>query len=188
MVSELEYIERVRRGDDDAFAVLYGQCRESFFGYFRSAYRKRAEYIENLYQDACVVVWQQILSGRYVAKEQNSGAQLCTYIIGVARHLMFSRDRQARKMQSMPDLSALEQMLHRDAVDDSVRQDEICALDALVSNMKEPCNSLLFMYYWARMRGDEIALALGYRDADSVKTQKYKCMRKLKLAVLKIIR
>ena len=46
--------------------------------------------------------------------------------------------------------------------------------------MKSPCAELLRAFYWDRLSGLEIAVKFGYSGPDSVKTQKHKCMGKLK--------
>ena len=47
---------------------------------------------------------------------------------------------------------------------------------------------LLRRFYWDRLSGVEIAQAMNYSNADSVKTQKNKCMKKLKPIVEKFRR
>lgn len=49
--------------------------------------------------------------------------------------------------------------------------------------MKAPCNKLLIAQYWYRLPGAKIAKKLGYRSVDSVKSQKFKCIRKLRALV-----
>lgn len=42
---------------------------------------------------------------------------------------------------------------------------------------------LLIAQYWYRLPGAEIAKKLGYGSVDSVKSQKFKCIRKLRALV-----
>ena len=46
--------------------------------------------------------------------------------------------------------------------------------------MTEPCNSILTLYYWDEKSMKEIADLKEYSSADSAKSQKNKCMNKLK--------
>lgn len=54
----------------------------------------------------------------------------------------------------------------------------------LVADMQEPCNTLLKLYYWEKKDGQQIATLLNYKNPDSVKTQKFKCMKKLKTTLM----
>jgi hypothetical protein len=44
----------------------------------------------------------------------------------------------------------------------------------------EPCKSLLQAFYIEKKSMPEIAVAFGYTNADNAKTQKYKCLIRLK--------
>lgn len=50
----------------------------------------------------------------------------------------------------------------------------------VVSEMKPPCSLLLKAHYWDKLSGIEIARKYGYSGPDSVKSQKFKCIKKLR--------
>ena len=56
-----------------------------------------------------------------------------------------------------------------------------------VNAMTEPCNSILTLYYWDDKSMKEIADLKDYSNADSAKSQKNKCMSKLKAYVKTLI-
>ena len=49
----------------------------------------------------------------------------------------------------------------------------------VVARMSSPCRDILFAFYWDRFSLEEIACQLEYKDAAVVKSQKYRCMRKV---------
>jgi DNA-directed RNA polymerase specialized sigma subunit len=57
---------------------------------------------------------------------------------------------------------------------------------AELSCMKTPCKSILQHYYLDNLNLKEIALSLGYKSAQSVKVQKYRCLKTLKDNIFKI--
>jgi hypothetical protein len=46
--------------------------------------------------------------------------------------------------------------------------------------MGKPCAPLLLKFYWDAQSWEDIATELGYANANSAKTQKNKCMNKIK--------
>jgi hypothetical protein len=68
--------------------------------------------------------------------------------------------------------------------DSSIEEYEITernrAIQDTVNNMGKPCAPLLLKFYWDQLSWDIIAQQLGYANANSAKTQKNKCMNKLK--------
>ena len=53
-------------------------------------------------------------------------------------------------------------------------------MESALSKIGEPCKSLLDAYYIQKKNMQEIADGFGYTNADNAKTQKYKCLMRLK--------
>ena len=53
-------------------------------------------------------------------------------------------------------------------------------MEMAMSKIGEPCKSLLEAYYINKKNMQEIAADFGYTNADNAKTQKYKCLIRLK--------
>ena len=53
-------------------------------------------------------------------------------------------------------------------------------MEATMAKIGEPCKSLLEAYYIHKKPMQEIAEFFGYTNADNAKTQKYKCLVRLK--------
>jgi DNA-directed RNA polymerase specialized sigma24 family protein len=48
-----------------------------------------------------------------------------------------------------------------------------------------PCRDILLLYYWEEQSMEEIALKLGFANADTVKSKKYQCKKMLERLVKK---
>ena len=72
------------------------------------------------------------------------------------------------------------------------KEKSLCILEdfvfRMVSEMKPPCDKLLKAQYWDKLSGAEIAEKYGYSGPDSVKTQKSKCIKKLRPLIEKFIK
>jgi hypothetical protein len=53
-------------------------------------------------------------------------------------------------------------------------------MEGALKKIGEPCKSLLEAFYMEKKSMPEIASAFGYTNADNAKTQKYKCLVRLK--------
>ena len=53
-------------------------------------------------------------------------------------------------------------------------------MDVAMRKLGEPCKSLLEAFYLKKKPMTEIAEDFGYTNADNAKTQKYKCLQRLK--------
>ena len=53
-------------------------------------------------------------------------------------------------------------------------------MEHAMTNIGEPCKSLLEAYYIHKQNMQEIAEAFGYTNSDNAKNQKYKCLIRLR--------
>ncbi len=60
------------------------------------------------------------------------------------------------------------------------RNSDFILMEHALNKIGEPCKSLLEAYYFQKKNMPEIAVAFGYTNADNAKTQKYKCLVRLK--------
>lgn len=60
------------------------------------------------------------------------------------------------------------------------RQSDFSMMETAMSKIGEPCKSLLEAYYIQKKQMQQIAADFGYTNADNAKTQKYKCLVRLK--------
>ena len=60
------------------------------------------------------------------------------------------------------------------------RNTDFNLMETAMSKIGEPCKSLLDAYYIQKKHMQEIAADFGYTNADNAKTQKYKCLMRLK--------
>lgn len=142
--------------------------------------RKRKEIYRNA-EDAPIAK-QQILEDPYIAwlEEVEEPMRLFT-----SAH---SHDECIAELERLTD--AYRQKQHSKSTDtDYMLQNDFSAFELeerarkvreTVSRMGLPCAPLLLKFYWDQLSWEEIAQELNYSNANSAKTQKNKCMNKLK--------
>ena len=196
-MTDQEYIEGIRNSDRLVFASLYEAFRADFLRLFRARHKTRnPEQILDAYQDACVVLWNNIHDGKLTwSSLKENHASLRTYLFCIGRNKLVSSYRKTRKEIKADDLELFSMRKNGNALSDDYHnsqyllQDEELSeremiIDQLVADMQEPCNTLLRLHYWEKMSGQQIATMLNYKNPDSVKTQKLKCMKKLRAALI----
>lgn len=183
-MTDLEYIQGFKNNNERAINSFYNHFRQLFFAYFRSHFSKNEAYILDLFQDSCVVLWQNIRQGKLT--ESNLSSSLSTYFLSVGKYTMMAKDRKFKEIVNDTEISKLkfveddaEQLQERIEREDLVMQ--------TVSEMKPPCDTILKAQYWDKLSGEQIAQKFGYSNADSVKAQKFKCIKKLRVILEKVI-
>jgi len=135
----------------------------------------------DLFQEAMLVLF---------GKVQNDDFRLTssvgTYIFSVTKHLWFNKMRNSANRQvSFFDNTDTEEHGLEVAYQDDLnvhleREGHFNQLNLALRQLGEPCRSLLVAYYHKEKSMAEIARSFGYTNPENAKTQKYKCLARLK--------
>ena len=134
-----------------------------------------ADDAKDIFQEAMIVLYEKVRSGTF---ELN--CQIKTYVYSVCRRLWLKRLQQLNRFS--PDVESLEASVpvENEIEEHEKRNAEFEMMDKAISSLGEPCKSLIEAYYLQKQSMQEIALNFGYTNAANAKTQKYKCLMRLK--------
>lgn len=177
-----EYIEAFRRSDQQVIRQFYNRYRQEFFTQVGTPFEVTDEdTLADVWQDSIVRLWELIRDDK-VTEERLGTKTLMAFLVGIGEKLMMEYLRK-HKENNLPDPD----MQHED-IDEAVRDYDSRERQAMIRetvwNMPNPCRQLLIHFYWDELDFETIAQKMNYSNADSAKTQKFKCMKKL-MAVLK---
>lgn len=134
----------------------------------------------DVYQEAMVVLYE---------KAQNEDFRLSckigTYLFAISKNLWYKKIQKNQKQPGLlPDGAGIEESRDWAYEDDIVAHQEremhYRQLDAALDQLGEPCRSILKAYYDHGKNMQDIAAEFGYTNPDNAKTQKYKCLTRLK--------
>lgn len=128
----------------------------------------------DVFQDTMVVLFEKAASPEFQLQ-----CQLKTYIYSVSRRLWLKKLQQYgrfMKVESMEDTAEVEE----DLEEHQKMQSNFVLMESSMQKIGEPCKGLLEAYYIKKKQMQEIAVEFGYTNADNAKTQKYKCLVRLK--------
>ena len=150
---------------------------------------------EDLTQEAMLVTFEKVHNGTLTRLTSS----LKTYVIGVLKKKGLEAQRDKSKFASIPNLpkqsfddvidpvdigtaqNAIDRWLNKDSAEE---QDELqSAVYDIVTNMADPCKTILWAYYWEGNSMREIATMMNYANARVATTQKSRCMTKVKTAM-----
>ena len=149
------------------------------------------ELVDDAYQEAFIRLQQHILTERLTV--DNIEKSLLAYIkeIGyyTAREIINKRrELPISSLQSDDDEEKCQEWMENkcevfEPYASIERLERERVLRQLVEQIGEPCAPLLIGHLWKNKSMAELADELGYSSADSAKTQKSKCMKKVKTFV-----
>jgi RNA polymerase sigma factor (sigma-70 family) len=131
---------------------------------------------KDIFQEAMMVLYEKARSGNF---ELN--CQIRTYLYSVSKRLWLKKLQQSNRfvkdfgdegMGNVPVEEDLEDHDEKDAVYEMMHQS--------FHQLGEPCKSLLEAFYFQKKTMQDIANSFGYTNSENAKTQKYKCLMRLK--------
>jgi RNA polymerase sigma factor (sigma-70 family) len=106
--------------------------------------------------------------------------QLKTFIYSVARRLWLKKIQKQQRYHYSSDDETLVIPVEEDLEEHEKKQYQFNIMENALLRIGEPCKSLLEAFYIHKKHMQEIADDFKYTNADNAKTQKYKCLMRLK--------
>ena len=134
----------------------------------------------DIFQEAMVILFEKAQQETF-----RLTCRIGTYVFAVSKHLWYKKlQKQQKQPGSLPDNAGMDEQMDW-AYEDEInvhheREVHYEQLNAALGQLGEPCSSLLKAFYHQDKSMNEIAADFGYTNPDNAKTQKYKCLARLR--------
>jgi RNA polymerase sigma factor (sigma-70 family) len=170
--------------DDELLAGLRLQSEASYKRVYKEHFPQVNHFIisNNGNEDDAKDTFQEALLVLYYKLKDEDFRLTCkvgTYLFSVSRFLWL---KKIRKMA--PELGKVKDWEEFIPIEDdpewSSREDRFVMMERALTGLGEPCKTLIEDFYIRNMSMQAIAEKFGYTNPENAKTQKYKCMLRLK--------
>ena len=129
----------------------------------------------DIFQESMIALYEKAQTDSFVLT-----CKINTYLYSICRRLWLKRLQQIGKYSNQ--LDNLEETI---SVEDDLnthykRDADFKIMEHALSSLGEPCRSLLEGFYIKKMDMQQLSESFGYTNSDNAKTQKYKCLMRLK--------
>lgn len=179
VLTDEELLIGLADGSDDALTQLYRRYFPMVL-HFVTSNSGNEDDAKDVYQEALIVLYEKVRSDSLELH-----CQVKTYLYSVSRRLWLKQLAQRSRYmvrdveRPVSDEAALEQ-LNGDLIDHEERDRQFDLMADSLDRLGEPCRTLLDDFYIQHLSMQDITEKFGYTNADNAKTQKYKCLMRLK--------
>lgn len=131
---------------------------------------------KDIYQEAIVAAWLNLKEGRF---EVQTGKSLGGYIYQIAKYKWLDKLRSKEYRTTLRLVHDNQTQSEEFEEYGKEEEQEIQYLKELYSQLNEKCKAILNRFYYEKKSLAEIGQDLNY-DSATVKTLKYRCMKKLR--------
>ena len=170
--SDIELLEGLKKADSPAFRQVY-VLHFNMVKYFVIKNNGREEDAHDIFQEAMVVLFEQLKEGKFELK-----SSLKTWIYAVCRNKWLKHLEKQKRNIRLVDFEQADEILLPENFSEAEEKSK--SLRKSLEQLGMQCRKLLLLYYYFKKSMEEIAADLNYTNADNAKSQKYKCLQKLK--------
>jgi RNA polymerase sigma factor (sigma-70 family) len=174
-------LDALRNGDDSGLEELFHKNRRSITSLVMRNNGTQDD-AEDVLQESLIVLWERIRKGTFEYQ-----AKLSTFIYATAKNIWFRK--LARTRREFPSAGETFEIPSEDSTPFEKMEDNerILAVEQAMEEIGNPCRDILLLYYWEEQTMENIALKLGFANADTVKSKKYQCKKALEKLVKKAL-
>jgi len=130
---------------------------------------------KDVYQEGIIILYNKIKAGNF-----ELSSKLKTYIYSVCRRIWLRKlnlnSKKAGNITDYEDVFAVEEDVeHHEEKDASFAK-----MQSALDHLGEPCKTIIQDFYIHNLSMQDICEKFGYTNTDNAKTQKYKCLQRLK--------
>jgi RNA polymerase sigma factor (sigma-70 family) len=130
---------------------------------------------KDVYQEAIIVLYNKIKSGDFELT-----SKLKTYIYSVCRRIWLKKlSKESKKAINVADFGDIEDV-EPDMEKHVEKDQQFEKMQAALLLLGEPCKTIIQDFYINNLSMQDISEKFGYTNTDNAKTQKYKCLQRLK--------
>lgn len=167
-------IDRIKEGDEKILVHLYKQYH-TMVKNFVLKNNGNDDMVEDIMQDSVIAVWKNVNKPGFSLQ-----SKLSTYLMAIAKNLHFKELKKRSKFKVVDESD------HRMEQSENMQMDmDKSIISELTEQMDDTCRKLLSYFYFDGFSTKVIAEKLDFANANSVKSKKYQCFKKLQATVVK---
>ena len=173
--TDLEFIEGLKHNNDAVLRALYKKYYNLVLKYVVNN-SGSSEAAADIYQETLIVLYENVQKPMF-----QLNCQLQTFIFSIAKRLWLKQLRGNGHLARFKEDEENEVVDVTDEITDHLKKEsDIEKMNVSMESLGEPCKTLLKDFYVYKLSMDDISEKFGYTNSDNAKTQKYKCLQRLK--------
>jgi len=164
-------VEQIKLSGKGALAKLYQEHRKEFILWAIKSHHCDEDDAKDIYQATIISFYENVMSGQL--SELSSSPK--TYLFAIAKNKIREMQRTKGKRSTLEENYDIPEEM------EEISDPELLRLTMLsLKQIGEPCKSLLQEVYYHQSSMSAIVTKLSYKNEDTAKSQKYKCLIRLR--------
>jgi RNA polymerase sigma factor (sigma-70 family) len=164
-MNDLDIIKGLKSGNEALLETLYKKHYKMMVNMIIKNSGTEEE-AKDIYQDSIIVFWQKVHSENFELT-----SKISTYLYSICLNL-WRKELERKKRFSHEEKDG-------ESIQAFEQNERVKIMNECLQLMGDVCRKVLSLYYFDNYSMQEIANELGFANADTAKTKKYKCKKDL---------
>ncbi len=170
--SELQLQSRLRNDDKKALEEVYLKNKLAFINYAIGFDISKSIALD-IYQESIITLYQNFITNKIVLEK----GSIKTYLFGIGKNKIYKflkeQNKLIRKTVNQDEYVEIK-------IEENQPTDFQIKLSKNLKLISESCQNILKLYYYRNLTIDEIVEQTAYKDSNTVRSHKSRCMKRLK--------
>ncbi len=174
-MNQEEIIHKIRTGGQTELGLVYEEYREEFLHWIGREYHCSPDDSKDIYQLTILIFHDNIKQG----KLEHLMSSVKTYLFGIGKNIAKENFRKEKRYVPI----SKEKWLKENLIDEptqTIDEDAFARAKSALNKLGQPCQRLIELFYYERKSIPEITAELDYKNPETAKNQKCKCMARLR--------
>lgn len=165
----------IREGDLFALNTLYIDYREPFVNWAVQQYHCDPEDAIDWFQAAVVILYDNVVQGKITEIK----GSIRSYLFRIGQNKAYEWLRQESRKKKVEHF-VLQHLLGGSGVQDEAELErKLKVVHRALEEMGDPCRKILVQFYYYHKKMEQLAVEMNYKNDETIKNMKYKCLRRL---------
>lgn len=174
-MSDNELIQKIKIGDKSELVTVYKRYRTEFLNWAVNKYGCSLDEAKDVYQHSILIFYEKITQDKLTFLTST----IKTYLFAIGKNQVLEKIKRNNRFSSSIQFEASGNIFQTDELN-LENETRLNLVEKCLEELGDPCRALLISYYYEKKSMIEIAELLGYKNTDTTKNQKYKCLKRLK--------
>lgn len=172
-------LDSIASGDPAVIRLLYREYQPDFIAWTRKTFGLAPDEAREIFQESVVTLYENVINGKLVDVKSS----IKTYLFAIGKNKTFEFLRRKGRIESLDNLSRSQEPVDEavagfESDSEMMRRQKI--MKECVRELGQACQDILTLYYFQQLSLVQICEKLQYKNEETVKSQKFKCMQQLR--------
>lgn len=171
----MDWIERIKSDADKALSEIYKEEQTMCLEWIKKNSSLGSNDGKEVFQTAVIILYDNVMSGKLTSLT----GKISTYLIAICKNKCREFHRRQKRFSTTSEFPLLADHIETDVEEKKKNEILLSSISRMLNKMGDPCKSILQLFFYQKMKMEDICQLMGYNNVATTKNQKYKCLKRL---------